>query len=95
MESNNNELHFKFICRIGSSAQHQIFLFSKTQENCASYLEEKGGETQNTTHTTPPQNVKITYAPVETKRRPKLDYLQATELSIKYFAKPPIQSNFC
>jgi len=73
----------------------KYFFSQKTQENCASYLEEKGGETPNTTHTTPPQNVKITYAPVETKRRPKLDYLQATELSIKYLAKPPIQSNFC
>lgn len=74
----------------------KYFFFSKTQENRASlYLEEKeGGDPKY--NTPPPQkNVKITYALVETKRRPKLDYLQATELSIKYFTKPPIQSNFC
>ena len=39
----------------------------------------KGGEIPVTTHTTPLQN-KSTNAPVETKRRPRLDVLQTTGL---------------
>ena len=39
----------------------------------------KRKETPVTTHTTPLQN-KSTYTPVTTKKRPRLDVLQATEL---------------
>jgi len=39
----------------------------------------KGGEIPVTTHTTPLQN-KNTNAPMETKRRPRLDVLQTTGL---------------
>jgi len=55
--------------------------FRKRRRIALHYIKKKkkGGETPVTTHTTPLQN-KSTNAPVETKRRPRLDVLQTTGL---------------